>query len=494
MQIKQFSGATIDEVLTQVRAELGEEAVILQTKRVVKGGVGGFFGREGVEVTAAEGMPPGEGETINREAASSVSAAPAPIAGDAGSQQQDDFVPTAFRRHLESRLAAAQEVEATTPPPPATTTPASPAAAYARAAAPFAAGDMERTQSILEAARAAVRDAHAQAVGAPASLDDELLTAPTNAPPAPARPGPAPVAAPVAAIRTEPVEPLAHFHPPAPDARPRPPADPEAAPIERPHPVALPVASSLEGARAELIHAGVDPRYLDPFLDGFSRSVMPFLAADTSVRDALKEHLAARLPTARDWRPWGTGYTIAFVGQSGVGKTSAAAGLAGRYRAAGLSVALVAAGAGPHDSLAAHARRLDAHLFRAPDGASLEEVCGTLADRDLVIIDTEGRSHQQLEEMEELAALLAPVKADEVHLVLPAATPLADLGDAQRRFRMVGVNRLTMTKLDETRFLGNLVNVPLRMGKPLGFLSNGTSIVDALSPADARRVAEMLLP
>jgi len=48
VQTKQFSGATIDEVLAQVRAELGEEAVILQTKRVVKGGIGGFFGREGV--------------------------------------------------------------------------------------------------------------------------------------------------------------------------------------------------------------------------------------------------------------------------------------------------------------------------------------------------------------------------------------------------------------------------------------------------------------
>ena len=71
MQIKQFSGATIDEVLIQVRAELGEDAVILQTKRVVKGGIGGFFGKEGVEVTAAEGLPAAE-RAANLEAAASV--------------------------------------------------------------------------------------------------------------------------------------------------------------------------------------------------------------------------------------------------------------------------------------------------------------------------------------------------------------------------------------------------------------------------------------
>jgi flagellar biosynthesis protein FlhF len=182
------------------------------------------------------------------------------------------------------------------------------------------------------------------------------------------------------------------------------------------------------------------------------------------------------------------------VGQSGVGKTSAAAGLAGRFRATGLTTALIAAGEGPHDALEGHARRMDVQLFRAPDAATLARLRATLTDRDLVVIDTAGRSHQQLAEIEGLAALLAPAKVDEVHLVLPLATPLADLGDVQRRFRLVGVSRLALTKLDETRHLGNLVNVPLRMGKPLAFLSDATAVPGGLAPADARRVAEMILP
>ena len=77
---------------------------------------------------------------------------------------------------------------------------------------------------------------------------------------------------------------------------------------------------------------------------------------------------------------------------------------------------------------------------------------------------------------------------------MPAATSPSDLGDLQRRFRIAGVNRTTLTKLDETRFLGNLVNVPLRMGKPLAYLSDGTSVPGSVRPADARRVAEALLP
>ena len=54
MNTKQFVGASIDEVLRDIRAELGDEAVILHTRKVVKGGLGGFFGREMIEVTAAD--------------------------------------------------------------------------------------------------------------------------------------------------------------------------------------------------------------------------------------------------------------------------------------------------------------------------------------------------------------------------------------------------------------------------------------------------------
>ena len=469
MQMKQFSGATVDEVLLKVRAELGEDAVILQTKRVVTGGIGGFFGRQAVEVTAAEGLPPEEAETANREAAASVA-----IPRDASAADEPPAEPpNPFRRHLEGRLAAAQEAEAMDAPPPPGP-PASPVAAYARGAGagapasrPFSAGDLERSQAILDAARAAVREAHASAA------PDPLLAA-------------APEVAESAAPEPEPFVPSAFAAEPEPA--------PAAAPApSRPRPAAR-RAAGLDAVHNELIRAGVDERHLDRFLEGFGQGVAPFLDPGDPVRDAVRDYIASRLPVVRDWKPAAAGHTLAFVGQSGVGKTSAAACLAGRYRAAGLAVALVAAGDGPHDALEGHARRLDVQLFRAPDGAALATLCGTLADRDLVVIDTAGRSHQRLGEIEGLAALLGPAKVAEVHLVLPAAAALADLGDVQRRFRLTGVNRLTLTKLDETRFHGNLLNLPMRMGKPLAFLSSGASVPGALTPARGRRVAETLLP
>ena len=480
MQMKQFSGATVNEVLLKVRAELGEDAVILQTKRVVNGGIGGFFGRQGVEVTAAEGLP--DADEANQEAAASVAV---PTEADADAEYDTGARENPFQRHLEGRLAAAEEAEALDAPP-APGAPASPAATYARSAGatpapaprPFASGDLERSHAILEAARAAVRQAHEAAALAPA-------------------PAPAPAPVPVSEdpvhdddLALDPPFVAATFHQ-EPAAAPAPVPTPAPAPAPAP---ARQAAATLDGVRNELVRGGVDEQLLARFLEGFGRTVAPFLDAGDSARDAVRDYIASRLPMVRDGKAHPAGQAIAFVGQSGVGKTSAAACLAGRYRAAGLAVALVAAGEGPHDGLEGHARRLDVQLFRAADGPALATLCGTLADRDLVVIDTAGRSQQQLGEIEDLAGLLAPANPAEVHLVLPAAASLADIGDVQRRFRIVGVNRLALTKLDETRYHGNLLNLPMRMGKPLSFLSAGTSVPGALAPADGRRVAEMLLP
>lgn len=465
MQIKQFTADSIDDVLAQVRAELGDDAVILQTRRIVRGGIGGFFGREGVEVTAAAGA-------ANREAAASVAAPPSveltdedatlpahvPESQGPAPASEPAFEPLEpFRRHLDGRLAAAEAAEAGEPAP------AAPAAAYARAGVPFAPGGVERSRAILNAARAAVREAHEAALAGGDDLLGDLDDGEHGGlePAGAAAPAPSPAPA---RGRGRGIAPVA------------------------------PAAGPLEPLRAELARGGVEARYLDPCLEGFARDVMPFLAPGASVRDALREHIAARLPVVRDWKPRGAGQAIALVGQSGVGKTSAAAALAGVARAAGQRVALIAAGPGAHDVLEAHARRLDVQLFAAEDGEALARVRASLADRDLVVIDTHGRSHQQLAEIEALRALITPAAADEIHLVMPAATPPTDLGDLQRRFRMTGVNRVVLTKLDETRFVGNLVNVPLRIGKPLSFLSSGTSVPGSLAPADGRRVAEALLP
>jgi flagellar biosynthesis protein FlhF len=56
-EAKVFRGATLEEVLPQIRAELGPDAVVTRRREGVVGGIGGFFGRRCLEVEAVAAEP-----------------------------------------------------------------------------------------------------------------------------------------------------------------------------------------------------------------------------------------------------------------------------------------------------------------------------------------------------------------------------------------------------------------------------------------------------
>src|SRR3954471_22377145 len=50
--VKTYRGRSLDEVLPQVRAELGADAIVVRRREGLAGGVAGFFQRSYVEVDA----------------------------------------------------------------------------------------------------------------------------------------------------------------------------------------------------------------------------------------------------------------------------------------------------------------------------------------------------------------------------------------------------------------------------------------------------------
>lgn len=471
MKTKQFTGRTIDEVLAQVREEFGDAAVILETRNVVQGGIAGFFGKAAIEVTAADRMPDESvpGSRVNLLDTGEGSSAHPPVDG----KNSDEFL-----RLLGEHLGTASPRSGSTPAADAPPQP-TPGGQL---------NEQDRARAIIEAARAAVGEA--------AQVEGPLRAHPS----AQVGSAPAPPLAAASAVGedvasgTELDEPeVAIDDPddePVDETRVEGDADGESGVPARP----LAPRAEVRALRGELVAGGIDVHRVDGLLDGFSRSVLPFLGADADVRSAARDYLAARAPVVRDWRPWRTGHTIVFVGQSGVGKSASAMKVAGRYRQAGLDVALIAAGAGPHGALLDVARRLDIPVVEASDAAALAAARAQLSRRDLVVVDTPGTSHTAGEALAALARLVGAADADEVHLVLPAATPPGDLGDLHAAFKDTGVTRVTITKLDETRFCGGLLNAPMRIGRPLAYIGDGPGIPSAIAPADPNLVARMVLP
>ena len=104
-ETKTYRGKTLDEVLPQIRAELGDDAIILRRREGIVGGIGGFFGRRCVEVDAI--APP--------TAAAPTVALPASRvfdAYDAGSDAGDDVDNPVIRTMMDQAHPFAQALQA----------------------------------------------------------------------------------------------------------------------------------------------------------------------------------------------------------------------------------------------------------------------------------------------------------------------------------------------------------------------------------------------
>src|SRR3954453_2298260 len=55
--VKTYRGRTLEELLPQIREELGPDAIVLRRREGLGGGVGGFFQKHFVEVDARKALP-----------------------------------------------------------------------------------------------------------------------------------------------------------------------------------------------------------------------------------------------------------------------------------------------------------------------------------------------------------------------------------------------------------------------------------------------------
>src|SRR3954454_9946297 len=121
MEPKTFRGLSLAEVERKVRAELGDDAVIMRQREGLTGGVGGFFQRRvfEVEATAGDGAPAPAPRPDPR-------GAPAP-AEDFAAQLKAALAPEFAKAAAEQQLAAEAAAEFIPEPPLVETAPAAPA-------------------------------------------------------------------------------------------------------------------------------------------------------------------------------------------------------------------------------------------------------------------------------------------------------------------------------------------------------------------------------
>ena len=186
----------------------------------------------------------------------------------------------------------------------------------------------------------------------------------------------------------------------------------------------------------------------------------------------------------------------AFVGPTGVGKTTTIAKLAAlyqlRYQKKIALITLDTFRIGAIEQLQTYAQILQLPLQVAKDGETLRQAINNCADRDLVLIDTAGRSPQQQADLAELKNFLGAHGEIDCHLVLSATTKDADLMFSIEQFHIFPVKSYIFTKIDETRDHVVIFNQLWRFQKPLSFMTNGQRVPEDIEVATKGKIANLL--
>jgi flagellar biosynthesis protein FlhF len=510
--VRTYRGRKLEDLIPQIRAELGPDAIILRQREGLMGGVGGFFAQKCVEVDAQaaphlpqvdiydddepvngwdEGLENFVAPAATPEPAPALPAPeqPAPVAAEPAERFVEPAPPVA-----EPAARWAREADAFVTPP-APESPVPPAAPNELSAESFVSRleqaaahvDIDELVSLVTSGR--VLGGEPAPAHAPEPVTPEPVT------PEPVTPKP---------VATEQIAPEpAHAPEPAPVAEaPVPQPAPAAAPIAAPvPPAATPWVAKQAGdldsdeatsVTVELTSQGISESWAQQLIVAAAAHRSPLFKG--SLRDAVRATLAAIIPAPAPLPP--AGAAVAFVGAGGAGKTRCAAALASAY-AKGSTLASSVVSLGSDDwggDLKELLKGQNVWVMGAANGSEATPAVEHGRDGGLVVVDTAAATPRDPATVEALAAELRSLNLDAVYIAVPATFSVHAARKLIDGFAALGADGIAVTHADEADQLGIAAELSQISGMPVAYIHDGLELDGALSAADPSSLAARLLP
>ncbi|MBV5306531.1 MAG: flagellar biosynthesis protein FlhF [Desulfobulbaceae bacterium] len=191
---------------------------------------------------------------------------------------------------------------------------------------------------------------------------------------------------------------------------------------------------------------------------------------------------------------------IALVGPTGVGKTTTLAKIAAHYLSNfSSSIALITIDTyriAAVEQLKVYGAIMNLPVEVVISPEQLEQALLRHADKELILIDTAGRSPKDSLCIKELATFLRTDLAIDKHLVLSATTRESELFETIKRFSILGIDNTIITKTDECATLGVMLDIQQQDRSstiPFSWITNGQRVPEDLLTASPEIVAKLIL-
>ncbi len=221
------------------------------------------------------------------------------------------------------------------------------------------------------------------------------------------------------------------------------------------------------------------------------------LLTEDELEDQLISAISSMIPTTSFHLEKGKKTkVISLVGPTGVGKTTCIAKLAVISKILhNLDIGLISIDTyrlGALDQLKIFSEVSDIDFLVAYEPNDLKKHLEKFKKKDIVFIDTAGRSQNNTKLLEGAKKFLDSVDIDETYLVLNTSSTTKTLLDTAEKFKLFDYTGFVFTKLDEAAAFGNILNVVSRFNYPVAYLTNGQVIPDDIIAADAEFIANTI--
>lgn len=188
---------------------------------------------------------------------------------------------------------------------------------------------------------------------------------------------------------------------------------------------------------------------------------------------------------------------VAFVGPTGVGKTTTIAKLAAHFVLyKNKKVAMVTSDTyrvGAIEQLKHYGDLLEIPVHVVYRPKEVKEILADLKGYDLLLVDTMGFSPNNRMQIKKIKGLLDALNPDDIHIVISAATKNRDMVDILNNYKELQYKKIIITKLDETKSYGMILNALKMTGCKLSYFTMGQNVPDDIEIASADKIAEMIL-
>lgn len=188
---------------------------------------------------------------------------------------------------------------------------------------------------------------------------------------------------------------------------------------------------------------------------------------------------------------------ILLLGPTGVGKTTTIAKLAADFSIKQKKkVGIINTDfnrIGAHDQLQIYADTLGIPLELVYYPDELDNVMKNMHDREIVFVDTAGKRPGDSEHKQDILNIVSMLKPEDILLCLSATTSFSSIKEIVDSYAYLENYRVLVTKLDETKHRGPVLNISWYTKKPLAYFTTGQAVPDDISIADIESVINQII-